>query len=82
MAEQKLDDVFDAMTISAETGVAKPDALIYRMALDKLGVQPAEAVFVDDMPTNIDAAKALGMHGILFKNTEQTIADIKSLLTA
>jgi epoxide hydrolase-like predicted phosphatase len=80
--DQKLDDAFDDLTISAEAKTAKPDALIYLRALEKLDVQPEEAIFVDDMPANIEAANALGMYGVLFKNAEQTIAGIKSLLTA
>lgn len=80
--DQKLDDAFDDMTISAEAGVAKPDARIYRQALDKLNVRAEEAIFVDDMPANIEAANMLGMHAILFQTSEQAIADIKSLLAA
>jgi putative hydrolase of the HAD superfamily len=78
--DQKLDDVFDDMTISAEVGVAKPDARIYRQALEKLNIRPEESVFVDDMPVNIEAAKALGMHGVAFKTSGQAIADVKHLL--
>lgn len=77
---QKFDDVFDDMVISAEVGMGKPEAGIYHYALGKLGVTPAEAVFVDDMPVNIEAARTLGMHGVLFQNREQTIAEVKRLL--
>lgn len=76
----KFDDAFDYMTISAEVGVEKPDERIYRHALKKLGVRPDESVFVDDIPTNIAAAQALGMHGVLFKTAEQTMAEITALL--
>jgi epoxide hydrolase-like predicted phosphatase len=82
IVRQKFEDAFDHMTISAEVGVAKPDARIYRHALEKLGVRPEEAVFVDDMPANIEAARALGMHGIVFQGTEQTVAEINRLLAA
>jgi HAD superfamily hydrolase (TIGR01509 family) len=71
---------FDEVIVSAEVGIVKPDARIYHLALEKLGVQPAEAVFVDDMPENIAACQALGMHGIQFKSAEQTLAEIKQLL--
>jgi putative hydrolase of the HAD superfamily len=77
---KKFDDAFDEMVISSEIGIAKPDARIYRQALEKLNIRPEEAVFVDDMPDNIEAAKALGMHGVAFKTSEQAIADVKNLL--
>lgn len=73
-------DAFDEMIISAEVGLMKPDARIYRLALERLGVPPHEAVFVDDMPKNVEAAQALGMHGILFRDTAQTLDQIRKLL--
>lgn len=80
IVESKFDDVFDVLTISAEVGVMKPDPKIYRTALEGLGVRTEEAVFVDDMPVNVEGARALGMHGILFENRGQTIKELKSLL--
>ena len=77
---QKFDDAFDHMTISAEVGLGKPDERIYLYALDQFNIRPEEAIFVDDVPANIEAANALGMHGILFKTAEQATADIKTLL--
>ena len=82
ITDHKLDDAFDNLMISSEVGITKPDARIYLQALDKLNVRPEEAVMVDDMPSNIEAAKALGMYGIVFQNAEQAMADVKSLLTA
>ncbi len=75
-----LDGAFDLMVISAEEGVIKPDPRIYGIALERLGVRPAGAVFVDDMPANVEAARALGIHGIRFLNTAQVIADVRALL--
>ena len=80
--DHKFDDTFDYMTMSAEVGFAKPDARIYLHALEKLNVRPEEAIFVDDMPANVEGAKALGMRGVLFKSSQQAIADVKSLLAA
>jgi putative hydrolase of the HAD superfamily len=82
MIDQKLHDAFDNLTISAEVGVAKPEARIYQLALANLNVRPEAAVFVDDMPANIEAAKALGMYAVLFQTAEQTIADLKNILAA
>ena len=56
----------DDMVISAIEGMAKPDARIYRLALDKFGVKGDESVFIDDLQENIDAARAEGIHGIVF----------------
>jgi HAD superfamily hydrolase (TIGR01509 family) len=81
IVRQKFDDAFDTMTISAELGVAKPDARIYLHALEKLGVKAEEAIFVDDVEKNIAACEALGMHGVLFRSSEQALADVKRLLS-
>ena len=74
-------DAFDDLIFSAEVGLAKPDRRIYDLALDRLLVQPAEAIFIDDVQGNVEAAQAIGMQGIRFVNTEQTIADIERIFT-
>ena len=65
---------------SHEEGVRKPDPRIYTIASERLGVSPAEIVFLDDLPENIDAARAFGLQGILYTSTPQAIADIEALL--
>ena len=77
---EKFEDVFDVMIISAEVGAAKPAEAIFRLALDQLGVSPNEAVFVDDFLVNIEACKKLGMKGILFKDSESAMQELKDLL--
>ena len=72
-----LDRLADAMIISAEEGVAKPDPRIYHIAVERLGVRAEAAVFVDDLPENVQGAQAVGMRGVQFKNNAQTIAEIK-----
>jgi epoxide hydrolase-like predicted phosphatase len=69
-------EVFDTIIFSAEVGLAKPDARIYHLVLDKVQVEPAEAIFVDDVRTNIEAANAVGIHGIRFQNTQQAMKDV------
>ncbi len=71
---------FDDLIFSAEVGLAKPDRRIYALALERLQVQPAEAIFVDDVEGNAEAARTLGMTGIRFENTEQTIELIEQYL--
>jgi FMN phosphatase YigB (HAD superfamily) len=72
--------LFDDLVISAEVSFAKPDPRIYRLALERLHVQPAEAVFVDDMLVNVEAARQQGLSAIQFLDTQQTLADLQSIL--
>jgi epoxide hydrolase-like predicted phosphatase len=76
----KLDEVFDTIVISAEVGVMKPDPQIYQIALDKLGVPAGEAVFVDDTPPNVEAARAHGMRGILFRDPARALSELKEMM--
>lgn len=77
-----LGDAVDEMIISAEEGMAKPDPSIYQLAADRLGVQPDEAVFVDDALANVEAARAAGMRGVLFQDTDQAITEVERHLNA
>lgn len=83
--EQALYD-FEGMTeaiiYSHEVGVAKPDPRIYQLACERLALEPEEILFLDDVPANVEAARALGMHAVLFESTEQAIADVKAELAA
>lgn len=61
-----LDELFDAVIDSSEVGMRKPDPRIYHHALELLGgVEPARSVFLDDYPGNVEAARRIGMHGIV-----------------
>jgi len=60
-----VDELFDAVIDSCETGVRKPDPRIYRLALDAVDVDAEAAVFLDDHPANVAAAEAMGMRGIV-----------------
>jgi epoxide hydrolase-like predicted phosphatase len=77
---KKFDDAFDQLFISAEVGVMKPEARIYQIALEQLGVSPHEAVFVDDFYENIEGCEKLGMKGIHFKDPETALQQLKKLL--
>jgi len=78
--ELKILDAFDQVIISAEVGLVKPDERIFRLALERLGVAPWEAVFVDDFSENVDGARAAGLHAIHFRNTDQARAEVERLL--
>jgi putative hydrolase of the HAD superfamily len=67
---------FDALVWSYQLRIAKPDPAIYHYALKKLGTQPAETLFVDDRPENVQAAVAIGIRGLAFSNVEQLRADL------
>ncbi|HEY4666851.1 MAG TPA: HAD family phosphatase [Anaerolineales bacterium] len=78
--EWQIADAFDQLTISAEVGLAKPDPRIYELALERLGVEGPRAIFVDDFIENLEAASALGMHPVHFKNRTQAQQQVESLL--
>ncbi len=62
-----LEPLLDAVVISGEVGVLKPDPAVYRLALERLDVAPGEAVFVDDWRPNVEGARQLGMIGVHFR---------------
>jgi putative hydrolase of the HAD superfamily len=78
--EWKIADAFDVMIISAEVGLAKPAPGIFHLALDRLQVQPSEAVFVDDYGANIEAAQGVGLNAIHFRSADQAVAELDLLL--
>ncbi|HEY2793963.1 MAG TPA: HAD family phosphatase [Micromonosporaceae bacterium] len=78
--EQALIDLVDDVVYSHEVGCAKPDPKIFAMSCERLGVAPSDAVFIDDVPANVEAASAYGLHAILFGTTAQVIADVDRLL--
>jgi epoxide hydrolase-like predicted phosphatase len=64
-----LDELFDVVVDSSEVGVRKPDRRIYEMTLAELGgVDPARSVFLDDYVGNVEAARRLGMYGIVVES--------------
>lgn len=75
-----LDEVFETMIISAEVRLAKPDPRIYHLALERVGVRPGEAVFLDDMRENVEAARDIGLRAVLYQNNRQAIADVQAQL--
>jgi epoxide hydrolase-like predicted phosphatase len=80
IVSRKYEDAFDAMTISAEVGMAKPDPRIYQFALEQLGVAASESVFLDDFSENVEGARAVGMQAIHFTRPEQALQELKHLL--
>jgi epoxide hydrolase-like predicted phosphatase len=76
----QFEDAFDAMIISAEVGLVKPDPRIFQLAVDRLGVQANRTVFVDDQQRNVRGAKAVGLKAIQFQTAQQMRFDLEQLL--
>jgi putative hydrolase of the HAD superfamily len=75
-----LAELFDAVVISAEVGMRKPEERIFRHATGLLGLDPAECVFIDDIEANVQAAEALGMTGVLHTDPAATAGRLAELL--
>jgi len=70
---------FDFAVLSHEVRMKKPEPEIYKYALERLGVKPEEAFFVDDTKENVEVAERLGIHGILFKNVSLLSEELEKL---
>lgn len=72
--------LFDGVVISGEVGVRKPDAEIYALAAESVGLAPAACVFVDDLPGNLKPAAQLGMATVHHADAGATVAELERLL--
>ena len=73
-------DAFDVSVFSSEAGMRKPDPAIFKVMLEKMDVEAENAVFIDDMPANVEGAKSVGLHAIRFTDTLTAIASVKTML--
>ena len=73
-------ELVDELVYSHEVGVGKPSPEVYRITCERLGVAPHEAVFLDDVPECVEAARDFGMRAVLFEENTQAIAAIEELL--
>jgi epoxide hydrolase-like predicted phosphatase len=73
------DDMFDAVVISGEVGMRKPEPGIFRHVADKLELAPAQIVFVDDLVPNVRAAAAVGMVGVHHRSYDETATKLETL---
>jgi epoxide hydrolase-like predicted phosphatase len=80
IVREKFEDAFDHMIISAEVGAVKPEAKIFQIALEQSEMSPKEAVFIDDFKINIEGCQKVGIKGILFKDAQSTLQQLKALL--
>lgn len=77
--EQGLNEVFDIIITSYNTGYAKPDPNIYRVALERFDIKPEECIFIDDRELYLKPARKMGINTIQFKNVEQVKTNLVSL---
>jgi putative hydrolase of the HAD superfamily len=77
-----VDELFEVIVDSAFVGTRKPEPEIYAIVLERLGLPAEGCVFVDDLEGNVDAARDAGMHGIVHRETAETIRELEALLDA
>jgi putative hydrolase of the HAD superfamily len=75
-----VDEIFETVVDSGFVGVRKPEARIYEMTLERLGLAAEACLFVDDLLPNIEGARALRLNAIHFRDNEQAIAEIRAAL--
>ena len=80
-ASYHLDEHYDAVVISGEVGLRKPDPAIYLLAAEKLGLPASWCVFVDDVAANLPAAAELGMATVHHVNSTATVRELDRLFS-
>lgn len=76
------DGMFDTIVISGEVGLRKPEPEIYQLTCERLGLEPAECVFVDDMQPNVLGSRKVGMTAILHTSYDETRRELEALFGA
>lgn len=77
---QEREELFDIVIFSGNEKFAKPDKEFFDLPCERLGVNPQEAIMIDDIQGNCDAAKSIGMQAICYKNFDQFQKEINFLL--
>ena len=78
--EAILDELFDAVVISGDVGLHKPQPEIFLMGAERIGVAPEDCVFVDDLRENCAGAEAVGMKAVLHRGSAGTLPQLEELL--
>ena len=71
--------IFQDCVASCEVGLRKPDPNIYFLALQRAGVFPEKAIYIDDRPELVDAGRSVGLKAIRFLNARQLDQDLQSM---
>ncbi len=77
---EELRDTFDAIVVSGQVRLRKPQPEIFLHAVKLLELEPADCVFVDDLEQNVEGARAVGMEGIVHRSADFTIPKLEDLL--
>lgn len=77
-SSSELNDLFDAVVLSGEVGLVKPDPLIYEYAAEKLNTTIDGCLMIDDSSDNILGARQAQMQGIVYRDNTQLISDVKN----
>jgi putative hydrolase of the HAD superfamily len=78
-----LDELFEEVVDSSHVGMRKPERRIYELTCERMEIEPAEAVFIDDNADNVAAARAFGMQAVHFgENPWDAIAELDAILAA
>jgi putative hydrolase of the HAD superfamily len=77
---EDLNSLFDTVVRSGDVGLRKPEPEIYRLAAERVGIPEQECVFVDDIPANVEGARAVGMWALLHRDPAITVPKLESLL--
>ncbi|HET9655475.1 MAG TPA: HAD family phosphatase [Kineosporiaceae bacterium] len=77
--EQLWQGLFDAVVISGEVGMRKPEPRIFQHTVNRLGLPPQACVMVDDLPHNVTGAVGAGLVGILHRGYDETVAELEVL---
>ena len=80
LADWNVLNFFDVIICSGDEGIAKPDLKAFELTLERLGLKPNEAVFIDDTKEHVEAARKLGLQGILFTTAEELERELARLL--
>jgi putative hydrolase of the HAD superfamily len=75
-----LEELFDAVVISGEVGLHKPQPEIFLLGAERIDLPPADCVFVDDLRENCAGAEAVGMTAVLHRGPERTLPELERLL--
>jgi len=76
----KFPELFDGVVISGEVGLHKPQPEIFRLGCERVGREPEECVFVDDLRENCEGAEAVGMTAVLHRGAATTVPELERLL--
>lgn len=79
IVKNKYKGLFHAEVYSCDEGIRKPDIKIFEIALKRLGVKSNEAVFIDDLPQNVEGARRIGINAIRFLNVNQVKKELAEL---